>query len=250
MASPSFEQVTPHIYKLDLPMLGGKLPVGVWLVRDETGWVMVDAGGPGFEEAVLKQVLACTGEQHPYMLVLTHGHGDHAAAAQRIRELWKIPVAAGRDEIPFLVGPARYASIKARNPLYKLLQISGPQLLGRNVQRPLDEGMQLGDMRVYHVPGHAPGMVALLHPADRALICADTFYNLSDRLRDPASVFTYDPALNHQSQTRLAQLDFDHLLPSHGPVILREGKARVQELLAKRQSKTRADKGTARRATA
>jgi glyoxylase-like metal-dependent hydrolase (beta-lactamase superfamily II) len=239
MAQPAFAQVTPHIFKLDLPFLRGRVPVGVWLVRDDQGWIMVDAGAPGFEQTVLDEAVAHPNGDHPYMLVLTHGHSDHAAAARQVRELWKIPVAAGRDEMPFLLGPRRYSSLPARSPLYRLMQRSGPALLGRAVQRPLDEGMRVGDMRVYHVPGHAPGMLALLHPGDRALLCADTFYNLNERLADPSGLFTYDPQLNRESQAKLLALDFDHLLPSHGPPILNEGKERARALVARRQKRRR-----------
>ena len=60
-AKPTFAQVTPHIYKLDLPFFGGRQPVGVWLVRDDAGgWVLVDAGAPGFEKTIFEQVLAQT----------------------------------------------------------------------------------------------------------------------------------------------------------------------------------------------
>jgi glyoxylase-like metal-dependent hydrolase (beta-lactamase superfamily II) len=92
---------------------------------------------------------------------------------------------------------------------------------------------------VYHVPGHAPGMVALLHPADRALLCADTFYNLGGKLGDPASPFTYDMALNQASQARLAELDFDHLIPSHGPAIMNTGRQAAQAVIDKRKKKVR-----------
>ena len=239
---PTFSQVTPHIYKLDLPFFGGRLMVGVFLVRDDTtpgrgGWILVDAGAPGFVDTVLNQVRQCTGKQLPHTLLLTHGHADHAAAAQVIRERWKIPIAAGRAEIPYLIGPAAYKSIPAKNPIYRLLQISPPPLVGRNVQIPLDEGMRLGGLQVFHVPGHAPGMVALLHAGDRALLCADTFYNLGGKLGDPAVPFTYDPALNHASQAKLTALDFDHLIPSHGPAILNTGKQAALAVVAKHQKK-------------
>ena len=98
----------------------------------------------------------------------------------------------------------------------KLLQLSAPPLVGRNVQVPLDDGRRLGDLVVYHVPGHSPGLVALLHPGDRALICGDTFMNRGGKLTDPFAPFTYDMGLNHQSQARLVTLDFDHLIASHG----------------------------------
>lgn len=245
MANPqsTFTQLTPHIYKLDLPFFGGRLRVGVFLVRTEAagggraGWILVDAGAPGFIDTVLEQVQRCTGPQHPHTLVLTHGHADHAAAAQTIRERWKVPIAAGRAEIPYLVGPAAYASIPAKNPLYRITQISPPPLVGRNVQMPLDEGMRLDGLQVFHVPGHAPGMVALLHAADRALLCADTFYNLGGKLGDPLAAFTYDAGLNHASQARLAALDFDHLIPSHGPAIMNTGKQAAEAVVARHKQR-------------
>lgn len=240
---PTFTQLTPHIHKLDLPFFGGRLPVGVFLVRDEAaaggrgGWILVDAGAPGFIDTVLEQVLKVTGGQPPHMLVLTHGHLDHAGAAQTIRERWKIPVAAGRAEIPYLIGPAAYAGIPAKHPAYRIIQLSPPALVGRNVQLPLDEGMRLDGLEVFHVPGHAPGMVALLHAADRALLSADTFYNLNGKLTDPAGPFTYDAALNHASQAKLLALDFDHLLPSHGPAIMNTGKQAAQAAVDRHRKK-------------
>jgi glyoxylase-like metal-dependent hydrolase (beta-lactamase superfamily II) len=80
-------------------------------------------------------------------------------------------------------------------------------------------------------------MLALLHREDRALICGDAFANGRGKLGDPLSIFTYDLALNRQSQAKLAALDFDHLLVSHGPPILNEGRARAQALVASRAKK-------------
>jgi glyoxylase-like metal-dependent hydrolase (beta-lactamase superfamily II) len=236
--TPTYTQVTPHIAKLNLPFFRGRFPVGVWLVRDDAGgWVMVDAGAPGFEKAVLEQTLVHTGGEKPKLLVLTHGHLDHAAFAKRIREEWKTPIAAHRDELPFLIGPKRYNTIKFKNPIYWLLQLSPPPLVGRNIQLPLDDGRELpAGLKVYHVPGHAPGMIALHHAADRALISADAFNHMG-KLSDPPAGFTYDPGLNHKSQVRLVGLEFDHLLMSHGDPIMNSGRAQAREFVAARERK-------------
>lgn len=232
-----YVQITPHIFKMNLPFLGGRIPVGVWLVKDEAGWIMVDAGAPGFERQVLENTLAFTGKVKPRMLVLTHGHLDHAAAAQAIREQWRIPIAAGRDEIPFLIGPQRYSSLKpGASPLYPFLQLSGPALVGRNVQEPLDNGMQIGPLEVVHVPGHAPGQIALFHRADRALLCGDVYLNINSVLGNPIALFTYDMHLNTHSQEKLCELDFDHLLPSHGPAVLEVGRERAHMVIVKHRA--------------
>jgi glyoxylase-like metal-dependent hydrolase (beta-lactamase superfamily II) len=91
----------------------------------------------------------------------------------------------------------------------------------------------------YVVPGHAPGMVALLHRRDRALLAADAVFYLGGKLADPLRLFTYNPQLNHQSQARLADLDFDHLLPSHGPPILNSGRQALQAFVSQRAKKKR-----------
>lgn len=243
-AKPTFTQVTPHIHKLDLPFLGGRQPVGVWLVRDDAGgWVMVDAGAPGFEKVIFEQVLALTKGEHPKLLILTHGHLDHAGAATKVREEWRIPLAAHRLELPYLMGWERYNKLPGKHPLYQFLQISPPLLAGRNIQLPLDEGRTLpGGLEVFHTPGHAPGMITLLHAADRALIAADTFMNMNNKLSDPYNVFTYNPGLNRAAQARMVTLEWDHLLVSHGPAILNTGRQQARALLESRIKKPRAAK--------
>jgi glyoxylase-like metal-dependent hydrolase (beta-lactamase superfamily II) len=237
MPNPTFVQITPHIYKLNLGFLGGRYHVGVWLVRGDDGWTVVDTGLPDLAEQVMQQILNQTGGEIPKQIILTHGHWDHAGAAQAMREKWKAPLAAGRDEFPYLVGPSHYNRIKARTPLYRILQISPPALVGRNIQLPLDEGMRLDGLEVFHVPGHAPGMIALLHAGDRALISGDTFGNMGGKLEDPPDYFTYDPALNRRSQAKLAALDFDHLLVSHGSPVMNEGQKQARALVESREKK-------------
>jgi glyoxylase-like metal-dependent hydrolase (beta-lactamase superfamily II) len=219
----TFQQVTPHIAKLDLPVFGS-IQVAVWLVRgDDGGWGVVDAGSPGQENYICEQILKFTGGAIPHTLILTHGHRDHGGAAQKMRDEWKVRIAAGRAEIPYLTGPDRYYKIPADNRLYGLLQLSQPPLIGRNVQLPLDEGMLIHGMEVINVPGHAPGMIALLHHADRALICGDVFITAKGKISDPATWFTYDRQQNRLSQVKVTERDFDHLLVSHGPPLMNSG---------------------------
>ncbi len=232
MRPQTFTQLTPHIFKLEQPF---RVPVGVWLVKSDDGWTVVDAGAPSFEDALFQQILKQTGGARPKLLILTHGHLGHAAAAQRMHDEWGVPIAAGRLEIPYLTGPQRYNKIPADSFLYRLIQLSPPPMIGRNARYPLDEGMRLDGLEVFHAPGHAPGMVALLHRADRALICGDVFASLGGKVGDPFAPFTYDVKLNRQSQAKLAALDFEHLLPSHGPPLMNSGRQQARAWVEKRK---------------
>lgn len=233
MAEKTFLQVTPHIFRLDLPL--GPGAVAVFLVRIDDGWTVIDTGLERHAALLIDAILRHTQGQTPRRLILTHGHGDHADNAVRLRTEWRLKVAAGRLEIPYLTEPVFYRKIPAHTPLYYLAGLfTRPAMLGKSVDLPLDEKTIVDGMEVIHIPGHAPGMIALLHHADRALLCADALSNTGGRLHDPASIFTYDPKLNRKSQAKLAALDFDHLLPSHGPAIMNDAKRRVAAYVEKR----------------
>ncbi len=237
MLTQTFSQLTPHIYHLNLPFIAN-ITVGVFLVRSDDGWTLIDTGAETHRQVVRDATLAQTGGEKPKRLILTHGHPDHAANAVPLRTEWRLKVAAGRDEIRYLTEPVFYRKLPAHTPLFYLFNLfTQPAMLGRGVDLPLDEKMIVAGMEVIHVPGHTPGMIALLHHADRALICADAFMNLGGRLGDPFQFFTYNPKLNHQSQAKLAGLDFDHLLPSHGPVIMNEGRRAARVWVEKRLGK-------------
>ncbi len=210
----------------------GMISVAVWLVRSDEGWIQVDAGAQGFEAVVMEQVLKQTGGAYPQLLILTHGHMDHAAAAAKIHRQWKVRVAAGRAEIPYLIGPEHYNRLPGSLP-YHLLQFSSMPMVGLNVQLPLDTGMRVGPLEVFVTPGHTPGHVALLHAEDRALICGDVFRTVGGKVSDPQGFTTYNAELNFDSQARLSELDFDHLLASHGPPLLNEGCAGARALVKK-----------------
>ncbi len=232
---PTFTQITPHIFKLDLPLFAG-IGVGIFLIKHPDGWTVVDAGAPGQEATIFKEILALTKGEKPVRLILTHGHYDHGAAAQQMRDQWGVQIAAHHAEIPFLLGSERYSRLTPERWLLALMA-SPPALSGRNVQLPVSEGMSLDGFEVIYTPGHAPGHISLWHKADRALISGDAFMNLNNKLGDPFAMFTYDMPLNYRSQARLAQLDFDYLLVSHGPVIMNDGAKRAQAVVEKRGKK-------------
>jgi glyoxylase-like metal-dependent hydrolase (beta-lactamase superfamily II) len=236
MADSSFTKVTPHIARLDLSK-GGK--VSIYLVQGtaEEGWSLVDTGYESQVDAVMQAVLAFTKGQKPHRLILTHGHPDHAGGALKIRNTWDLKVAAGRPEIEYLTDPVFYRKIKAHTPMhYVTFLLAQPAMLGRGVDLPLDNKSVIAGMTATLTEGHAPGHVALLHKADRALICGDVF-RTQNGVGDPPGNTTYNPSLNHQGQARLSLLDFDHLLPAHGAPLMNNARQQAQAWAEKQLGK-------------
>lgn len=111
-------------------------------------------------------------------------------------------------------------------------RLLGP--LGVPVARDLERGQPADGMAVIHLPGHTPGQVGFLHPDDRAMICGDAVFNLGGSLSPPLSLSTPDPEQARSSMRRLGDLDYQHLLPSHGPPITQRGKQAMQGFLERR----------------
>jgi glyoxylase-like metal-dependent hydrolase (beta-lactamase superfamily II) len=114
------------------------------------------------------------------IILLTHGHLDHAGGARALKEEMNRGRAAKGEAPVELVGPdARDAFLldgieeSARN-----FGVTG--LLNVRPDRWLTEGetVPMGDMRlrVLHVPGHTPGHIVFINDADRFAIIGDVLF--------------------------------------------------------------------------
>jgi len=96
----------------------------------------------------------------------------------------------------------------------------------------LDVGAAVGPLEVVDASGKSPGEVALLWRKRRILIVGDAIIGtppgqcglLPERVMD-------DPARLRASVRRLLDLDFDTLLVGDGESILKDAKARIEELV-------------------
>jgi glyoxylase-like metal-dependent hydrolase (beta-lactamase superfamily II) len=216
-----FRPITPHIWRLvvawDLKIpFYPPLPVAVWLIKENDDWILVDAATPEQTGTVIQAVSRLLKDAQPSRLILTHAHYDHGGAMSEVVKRWNVPIWAGEHEADFVTGPRRYGDIDSTNWAFRLSKpILREVAWQMPVARLLKEGEVIGNLEVIQVPGHTPGMIALHHKTDRALICGDTFMNLDGKLSGPPVISTPNPAHAKRSMQKLAALDFDNLLPSH-----------------------------------
>lgn len=230
--------------------------VNVYFVESQNPgeWVLVDTGLPGSEKDIIAaaDALFYPGT-HPTAILLTHGHMDHSGSARALAEHWQVPVLAHPLELPFLQAKAVYPpadpTVDNGGSLAFVTRFFPPQSFQlSDVVQPLaldgdDATPFLPGWSWLHVPGHAPGQVALFREEDRTLLGADAFATANHRsvpsllLQIPeisvaGAPFNYNWAQVRESVERLAALRPQAIGCGHGPVIRGEEAAAGLQALA------------------
>ncbi|HEY2578539.1 MAG TPA: MBL fold metallo-hydrolase [Streptosporangiaceae bacterium] len=167
-------------------------------------WIIAEPGSPAAivvdpgpaDEKHLRRVtgIAAAGDRRVSQILLTHGHSDHSAGAQRLAELTAAPVLAA-------------------DPAHRLNSAG---------LAPGDTITAAGcDIEVIPTPGHSADSVSFLIPADSVLLTGDTV------LGRGTTVIASDGNLGDylRSLDRLRSLagtaNLTALLPGHGPLLPR-----------------------------
>jgi glyoxylase-like metal-dependent hydrolase (beta-lactamase superfamily II) len=143
------------------------------------------------------------------MILITHGHLDHASAARATADHYDVPI----------IGPHRGDAF-----LIERLKEQGRQfgIAGADSFEPdrwLEDGdtVRLGDLvlQVVHCPGHTPGHVVFYEPESRFAVVGDVLFQGSVGRTDlPGGSFE---ALAHAIRDKLFPLGDDvTFLPGHG----------------------------------
>lgn len=144
------------------------------------------------------------------LVLCTHAHPDHAEAAALFAETAAL---AAMHEAEWEMVNACGAAFGAN------LETLRPDFFVR------EGDLTAGDvsLEVIHVPGHAPGAVAIHWPEERALFTGDLIFRGGVGRTDlPGG----DSDALKASIRRLAELDVDIVLPGHGEPIVGAGAVR------------------------
>ncbi|MGI8622017.1 MAG: MBL fold metallo-hydrolase [Solirubrobacteraceae bacterium] len=190
----------------------------VYLLDHADGPVAFDAGVSGTGQAVLDAA-----EVPLSRVVLSHSHIDHRGGANELGA----PVFRHPDEVADVGGDAGagYTHFELiRNPVVREAM---PKLLASWDGGPVEvtgtvaAGDDIAGFEVLHLPGHAPGQIALFRHSDRLLLAADSIYTIdmeagqpgSPRVPHPAT--SWDTDMARASIRRLIALDPASVFTGH-----------------------------------
>jgi glyoxylase-like metal-dependent hydrolase (beta-lactamase superfamily II) len=156
-------------YLVQLTRYPRMFPVNCYLVREDDGLTLVDAGLGGSAEAILEAARAIG--LPIQRIVLTHAHGDHIGSVDALHQL--LPAAeimvSARDA-RFLAGDMR---LEPEEPQAKLR--GDYRTIAARPTRLLSDGDRVASLQVVGAPGHTPGHIALFDTRDGTLIAGDAF---------------------------------------------------------------------------
>jgi glyoxylase-like metal-dependent hydrolase (beta-lactamase superfamily II) len=197
--------------------------LNVYFVEDGADLVQFDAGGRCMLEQVREAIRALGRPLKE--IVLGHGHTDHRGTAPFLG----VPVRCHADEVVDaagtggrrywgdLEGMPRLRRFVHKEVLHPRFWDGGPV----EVAGTLRASERVAGFEVVHLPGHAPGQIALVREGDGVALTSDAFYTVDEWGRDipprlPGDHYNEDTAAALVSLRRLAELAPRAAWPGHG----------------------------------
>lgn len=223
-----------HIHE-DLFHIKGSFGSNIYVVTGN-GLTLVDAGFPvdlPWIHLGLRKL--GTGPGDLDLIVATHYHGDHVGTVAGLKKRYGVRVAVHEKDVPYANGELPYERFEVETSRLIFYTLLWPFFRYRHfdVDTTLREGENidlLGGMEVIHTPGHTAGSICLYHRRKKILFSGDLIRNENGRMEGPPPQFTPDPDKATRSLEKIADLDFDILLPGHGDPILCGAGERFQDL--------------------
>jgi glyoxylase-like metal-dependent hydrolase (beta-lactamase superfamily II) len=217
-------------------LLRGGMPakdMNVYFVRDDGGVLMFDAGIKQMTNGIAAAALELGGLTR---IVLGHSHADHRGSAAELG----VPVYCHEDERADAEGDGgmHYFDLsklpmRGRVVFKRMLPYwdGGPvQIAGT-----LAEGDDVAGFQVVHIPGHAPGLIALWRESDRLALVSDGFYTIDPlsgrkgKPRVPLTAFNKDTQEARRSIRKLADLQPASAWPGHADALTGDVAAQLEE---------------------
>jgi hydroxyacylglutathione hydrolase len=203
---------------LSLPYRLGS--VNCYLIRTDTGYVLIDTGGSN-RRADLEKELEGAGCKpgNLELIVLTHGDFDHSGNCAHLPEEYGARIAMHHDDSGMVESGDMFWNRESGNILLRMVA----PILFRfaksdrfEAELYLEAGYDLSeygfDAKVLHLPGHSKGSIGIL-TADGDLFCGDLLANID---KPEVNSIIDEPAAANASVEGLRTLEIHTVCPGHG----------------------------------
>lgn len=205
--------------------------VAAYLLLDDRGVTVVDAGLPGHYADLLAELEAAGRSVDDIRaVILTHGDSDHLGFAERLRREHGVPAYVHEADAARARGGDKPATSFGRGirpwPIVRFFAYAlvkgGAKTEYLAEVRTVRDGDRLdlpGSPVIIGMPGHSPGSIAVHSPDLDAVFVGDaltTRHVLTGRRGPQPAPFTDEPEAALDSLDALAATDATWVLPGHG----------------------------------
>ena len=205
--------------------------VNCYLVRENYGYTLVDAGLKGSEDAILK----AAGDIPIKRLLLTHPHMDHIGSVDALAaRIPGLPLISTERSIPLLKTPP---DLSLRPGEIGKIR-GGVPGIQTQVSLTVKAGDRIGSLLAIDTPGHIHGHLSFLDERDGTLYGGDAFFCFSYLAIPGWTPWYFRISVNsnlaqaRESAIRLLEYPIERFACGHGPV-RGGGKAALEEAIAR-----------------
>jgi glyoxylase-like metal-dependent hydrolase (beta-lactamase superfamily II) len=143
-------------------------PVNCYFVEEEDSLTLIDAALPYSSKGILNSAQKIG--KPISRIVLTHAHGDHVGALDRLKEeLPNIPVYISKRDSRLMEGDLSLDLHEDQSPI----KGGVPKSLKTRADGLLEDGDTIGSLIAIETPGHTPGSMSFLDKRTNTIIAGD-----------------------------------------------------------------------------
>lgn len=145
-------------------------PVNCYVIDEESELTLVDAALSTNAKQILLSIKVM--EKPLTQIIITHAHLDHLGALDAVKREWPDAIVSiSSRDARLLAGDTSLLPDEPDSPI----KGGVPKNIETQPDRLLEEGDQVGSLKVINTPGHTPGSISLFDTRNRLLLAGDAF---------------------------------------------------------------------------
>jgi glyoxylase-like metal-dependent hydrolase (beta-lactamase superfamily II) len=204
-----------------------KVTANTYILADEDGLTVIDAGLPGSEKKILAYITSLGRSAGDLKrIIITHADLDHYGGLAALQKASGARTYASQIEADAMARGKYSREIKPKGFSLRRLLFSALSPFIKATPFQVDEIVAegkllpaLGGLQVVETPGHTPGHISLFSPSTGILFCGDSMVSDKTGLVGSRPGLTWDEPKARVSEQKQAGLGATMVCAGHGPVV-------------------------------